>query len=146
TKQTGEEGRVVRTVFVTEGCDIASEYYLSVLLDRSSNRVIFMGSAEGGVDIEETAEHNPEAIFRVEVDSAVGMTDFQAREIAAALGLTGKTMARSVGFFSALFDAYMGLDCAMLEINPLVLTEQNTLIALDCKMEIDGNALFRHKD
>ncbi|MCB9662927.1 MAG: ADP-forming succinate--CoA ligase subunit beta [Alphaproteobacteria bacterium] len=144
TKQTGLEGRQVRTVFVTEGCDIATEFYLSVMLDRSTNRVLFLGSAEGGVDIEETAHDNPDAIFRVEVDSAVGMTDFQARAIGRSLGLTGKTLTKSVGFFRALYEGYMGLDCSMLEINPLVLTKQGELIALDCKMDTDGNALYRH--
>ncbi len=146
TKQTGEEGRVVRAVYVCEACDIAEEFYLSVLLDRSNNKVLFMGSKEGGVNIEEVAETNPDAIFQVHVDSAVGFQAFQGREIAAKLGLTGRTARKAVGFFKTLFDAYMGLDCAMLEINPLVLSEQGDLIALDAKMEIDGNALFRHAD
>ena len=146
TKQTGAEGRKVRTVYVCDAADIKEEFYLSLLLDRSTNRVIFMGSREGGVDIEDVAEHRPEAIFKVEVDSAVGMTDFQGRYIAKRLGLEGKPARKAVGFFRALFNAYVGTDAAMLEINPVVLTDQGDIFALDCKMEVDGNALYRHKD
>jgi len=146
TKQTGAEGREVRTVYVTEACDIAEEYYLSVLLDRSNNRVLFMGSREGGVNIEDVAESNPDAIFRVHVDSAVGLQPFQGRYIAKKLGLTGKTARKAVGFFQALYNAYMGTDASMLEINPLVLTEQGELYALDAKMDVDGNSLYRHAD
>ncbi len=146
TKQTGEEGRKVRIAYVTEACDIAKEFYLSVLLDRSCHRVIFMGSAEGGVNIEEVAETNPEAIFTEAIDPAVGVTDFQGRRMADKLGLDAKQARKAVPFFRALYEAYMGLDCSMLEINPLVLTEQGDLIALDCKMEMDGNAMYRHAD
>ena len=146
TKQTGIEGREVRTVYVCEACDIAREFYLSVLLDRATNQVLFMGSAEGGVNIEEVAETNPDAIFRVQVDSAVGFQAYQGRYIAKRLGLEGKAARKATGFFKALYEAYLGLDCTMLEINPLVLTEQGELLALDCKMEIDGNALYRHAD
>ncbi|MCB9680414.1 MAG: ADP-forming succinate--CoA ligase subunit beta [Alphaproteobacteria bacterium] len=147
TKQTGIEGREVRTIYVAAACDIAKEYYLSVLLDRSNNKVLFMASSEGGVDIEEVAEHNPEAIKKVWVDSAVGLRDFQGRELAYGLGLTdAKQVRKATAFFQALYQAYMDLDCSMLEINPLVLTEQGDLIALDCKMDVDGNALYRHDD
>ncbi|MGC6493179.1 MAG: ADP-forming succinate--CoA ligase subunit beta [Myxococcota bacterium] len=147
TKQTGIEGKMVRTVYVTEACDIAREFYLSVLLDRSNNQVLFMASAEGGVDIEDVAESNPDAILKVHVDSAIGMTGFQARALAKGLGITDKKAVRAAGrFFTSLYEAYMELDCSMLEINPLVLTEQGDLIALDCKMDMDGNAMFRHKD
>ena len=147
TKQTGIEGKTVSTVLVVAACDIKAEYYLSVLLDRSTHRVIFMGSKEGGVDIEDVAEHRPEAIFKVAIDSAVGVTGFQGRKMAAELGITdSKQVRKAVAFFTALYNAYMGLDCAMLEINPVVMTEQGDILALDCKMEIDGNALYRHKD
>jgi succinyl-CoA synthetase beta subunit len=147
TKQTGLEGKVVRTVYVAAACDIDKEFYLSVLLDRSNNRVLFMASAEGGVDIEDVAEHSPEAILKVHVDSAVGLGSYQGRQLAYFLGITDRKAVRAATkFFASLYDAYMGLDCSMLEINPLVLTEQGDLIALDCKMDLDGNALFRHKD
>ena len=147
TKQTGAEGRTVRTVLVAEACDIAREFYLSVLLDRSNNRVLFMASAEGGVDIEDVAENNPDAIKKVHVDTAVGLTAFQGRELAYGLGIRdGKQVRSAVACFQSLYRAYMELDCSMLEINPLVLTEQGKLIALDCKMDVDGNAMFRHRD
>jgi succinyl-CoA synthetase beta subunit len=147
TKQTGIEGKEVGTVLVAAACDIAREFYVSVLLDRSNNRVLFMVSAEGGVDIEEVAEHRPEAILKVHIDSAVGLRGFQGRQIAYHLGITdGKSVRKAEAFFKALYEAYMGLDCAMLEINPLVLTAQGDLYALDCKMEADGNALYRHAD
>jgi succinyl-CoA synthetase beta subunit len=147
TKQTGVEGKTVRTVYVASGCDIAKEFYLSILLDRAKNKVLFMGSAEGGVDIEETAEKHPEKIFRVHVDSAVGLLDFQGRKIASALGLTDpKVVRNATKTLKALYTAYMELDVSVLEINPLVLTEQGELIALDCKMEMEGNALYRHPD
>jgi succinyl-CoA synthetase beta subunit len=147
TKQSGIEGKEVRTVLVATACDIAKEFYLAVLLDRSNNRVLFMASAEGGVDIEEVAEHNPDAILKLHVDSAVGLRGFQGRRIAHHLGITeGKAVRKAEAFFKGLYDAYMGLDCSMLEINPLVLTEQGELLALDCKMDVDGNALYRHDD
>jgi succinyl-CoA synthetase beta subunit len=147
TKQTGIEGKEVRTILIAAACDIAQEFYLSVLLDRSVNQVLFMASAEGGVNIEDLAEERPEAILKIHVDPATGLAGFQGRQLAYHLGITDRKQVRAAGaFFAKLYDAYMGLDCSMLEINPLVLTEQGELVALDCKMDIDGNALFRHKD
>jgi succinyl-CoA synthetase beta subunit len=147
TKQTGIEGKQVNTVYVGVACDIAKEFYLAMLLDRSNNRVLIMVSAEGGMDIEEVAHHRPEAIRRVHVDPAVGLLSFQGRELATTLGITdSKGQAAAVKFFQALYKAYMELDCSMLEINPLVLTTDGKLYALDAKMTIDDNALYRHPD
>ncbi len=147
TKQTGIEGKEVRTLYIEGGCAIDKEFYLSVLLDRSNNKVLFMASKFGGMDIEDVAESNPEAIIKVHVDTAVGLTDFNGRELAYALGITDrKAVNRAVGFFRSVFQAYMELDCAMLEINPLVLDKDGNLFVLDAKMEIDSNAVYRHKD
>ena len=146
TKQTGIEGKQVGTVYVAAACDIAKEFYLAMLLDRSVNRVLVMVSAEGGMDIEEVAAHRPEAIRRVHVDPAVGLLGFQGRELATTLGITGKAQGGAVKFFQALYEAYMQLDCSMLEINPLVLTTAGELYALDAKITLDDNALYRHPD
>ncbi|MCB9693022.1 MAG: ADP-forming succinate--CoA ligase subunit beta [Alphaproteobacteria bacterium] len=146
TKQTGAEGREVRTVFVEGGCDIDRELYLSVLLDRSNHQVLFMASTEGGMDIEDVAERTPEKIFKVHIDPTVGMAAFQGRKIAFALGLSGKAVNNCVKLLKGVYDAYMETDCAMIEINPLVLTKQGEVVALDCKMAFDDNALYRHPD
>ena len=147
TKQTGAEGRTVHTVYIEAGCDIARELYLSVLLDRSNHKIMFMASQEGGMDIEHVAEHTPEKLFFLHVDSAVGFGDFQGRQLAYKLGITDKKAVRSaVPFFRNIYKAYMGLDCSMLEINPLVQTGAGDLIALDCKMDLDDNAMYRHRD
>jgi succinyl-CoA synthetase beta subunit len=147
TKQTGAEGKQVGTVYIEAGCDIARELYLSVLLDRSNNLILFMASIHGGMDIEDAADSDPDAIKKVWVDPAIGMQSFQGRQLAYGLGITDKKSIRAaVGFFQAMYTAYMELDCSMVEINPLVLTGGGELIALDAKMTIDANALFRHKD
>jgi succinyl-CoA synthetase beta subunit len=147
TKQTGIEGRTVNTVYVEAGCDIARELYLSVLLDRSNNQILFMASKFGGMDIEDVAHDSPEEIKKVWVDPAAGFQAFQGRQLAYMLGIEDKKSVRSaVNFFARLYTAYMELDCDMLEINPLVVTGGGDLVALDAKMTIDGNALFRHKD
>ncbi len=146
TKQTGPEGRQVRTVFVEGGCAIAKEFYLSVLLDRSAHRVLFMASTEGGMDIEEVAAHQPEKIFKIHVDPTTGLADFQARKIAFSLGLTGRSVRACTKLLHGIYEAYMATDASMLEINPLVLTEDGEVVALDCKMSFDDNALYRHPD
>ena len=146
TKQTGIEGRVVSKVYVEAGCDIARELYLGVLLDRSNNRIVLMASAEGGTEIEEVAEHNPDAIKKVWVDPAVGFAGYQGRQLAFALGLEGKTVRKAGAFMKALYEAYMDADCSMAEINPLVITGSGDVVALDCKMSFDDNALYRHPD
>ena len=146
TKQTGPEGKEVQRLYVTDGVDIAKEYYCSVLLDRATSRVTFMVSTEGGMDIEEVAEENPDAITKVSIDPASGMSGFHARRLAFALGLTGDTMKSAVKFFSALYKCFIETDASIVEINPLIVTDANEVMALDAKMNFDPNALFRQKD
>ena len=146
TKQTGIEGKMVQTLFVEQGCDIAQELYLSVMLDRSNNRVLLMASAAGGTEIEEVAESNPDAIKKVWVHPSVGLAGYQARKLAFELGLTGPAMKSATKFFSTIYNAYWDMDCSMLEINPMVITGDGQAIALDAKMTFDDNALYRHKD
>ena len=146
TKQTVAGGKQVGTVYVEMGCDIAKELYLSLLLDRSNHRVLFMASSEGGTDIEDVAEATPEAIHKIHVDPALGLGGWQARELAKGIGLEGKSVRAATKFFTALYKCYMAMDCEMLEINPLVVTGSGELIALDCKMSFDSNALYRHPD
>ena len=146
TKQTGIGGKMVQTLFVEQGCNIAQELYLSVMLDRSRNRILMMASAAGGTEIEEVAETNPDAIKKIWVHPAVGLADHQARELAFGLGLSGAAMKSAVKFFRTIFKAYWEMDCAMLEINPMVVTADEQVVALDAKMTFDDNALFRHPD
>jgi succinyl-CoA synthetase beta subunit len=143
TKQTGPEGKLVRHVFVESGCDIGRELYVAILLDRSNNKVLFMVSSEGGMDIEEVAHHTPEKILKLHVNPVTGFTAFQARQLSFGLGIDPKAATKAL---SSLYDAYMGTDCAMLEINPLVVTKAGAVVALDAKMTFDDNALFRHPD
>jgi len=144
TKQTGAEGKVVNQIYVEDGCRIATELYLGVLLDRAESKVCIMASTEGGTEIEEVAEETPEKILKVWIDPVSGLGGWQARELAFGLGLRGKALKSGVKFIMALYEAYMSNDCSMAEINPLVVTEDGDVIALDCKMDFDENALFRH--
>jgi succinyl-CoA synthetase beta subunit len=146
TKQTGSSGKTVRKVLIEEGCDIKRELYLSMLLDRAVGRLVFMASTEGGMDIEKVAEETPDKIFRVEIDPVTGLQEFQARNLAFKLGLDPEKLDEHVKFFSALYAAYCGLDAALLEINPLVETKSGSLLALDAKISLDDNAIFRHAD
>ncbi len=146
TKQTGEAGRVVSRVYVEAGCDIAREIYLSLLVDRETSRLTVVASAEGGVEIEEVAAEHPEKIIRVAVDPASGMSGFHARKVAFGLGLEGKQVAAFAKFAAALYRAFNELDCAVVEINPLVVTGAGEVVALDAKVSFDDNALFRHKE
>jgi succinyl-CoA synthetase beta subunit len=146
THQTGPEGRVVRQVFVEQGCDIARELYLGIVVDRGSGRVALMASSEGGVEIEEVAAKSPEKIHRELLDPLIGLAGFQARRTAFALGLAKEQVNKAVGFFSALARCFHETDASMVEINPLVVTKDGTLLALDAKMGFDDNALFRHPD
>lgn len=146
THQTGPEGKKVQRLYVEEGCAIAKELYLSIILDRETSRVAFMASTEGGMDIEEVAETHPEKIFHVTIDPATGMQAFHARKLAFGLGLTGDANKSAVKFMLAAYDAFIGTDASMLEINPLVLTADNQIIALDAKMGFDDNALYRQPD
>ena len=146
TKQTGEAGRVVSRVYVEAGCDIKRELYLGLLVDRATSRVTVMASTEGGMEIEEVAANHPEKILRVAVDPASGMSGFHARKLAFGLGLRGGQVSAFTKFVSALYRAFTELDCAIVEINPLVVTGEGAVVALDAKVSFDDNALFRHKD
>jgi succinyl-CoA synthetase beta subunit len=146
TKQTGPAGKRVQRVLIEEGCDIADELYLSILLDRSIGRIVVMASTEGGMEIEKVAEETPEKILRKTVDPVVGLLDCQAREIAFGLGLPGEKIDDAVKFLQALYNAYVELDASLLEVNPLVRTGADELIALDAKVSFDDNALYRHPD
>lgn len=145
TKQTGEEGKEVQRLYVTDGVDINKEYYCSVVLDRNTSRVSFMVSTEGGMDIEEVAEHSPEKITHAAIDPTTGMMPFHARKLAFALGLDGEAMKSAVKFFMSLYKAFVELDAAIVEINPMIVTDKNEVMALDAKMNFDENALFRQK-
>ncbi len=146
THQTGPEGQKVRRLYIEQGCNIAKELYCSVVMDRGTSRVTFMVSTEGGMDIEEVAEKHPEKIVRVSVDPATGMQGFHARKLAFGLGLSGDANKSAIKFFMAIYKAFNELDCSQIEINPLVLTGDNQIIALDAKMNFDDNALFRQPD
>ncbi len=146
TKQTGPEGKQVNRLYIEAGCDIARELYLALLLDRDVGRVVIMASTEGGMEIEEVAEHHPEKILRVHVDPATGVQGWHGRKLAFGLGLEGKQVGAFANFVSGLYRAYTELDCAIVEINPLVVTKGGEVVALDAKVSFDDNALFRHKD
>jgi succinyl-CoA synthetase beta subunit len=146
TKQTGEAGKEVKRLYVEEGCDIARELYLSLLIDRATSRVTVMASTEGGMEIEEVAEATPEKILKEAIDPAVGLMPYQARKIAFGLGLKGKQVGSAVKFLTAMYKAFTDLDASLVEVNPLVITRDDQVIALDAKMNFDDNALFRHAD
>ena len=143
TPQTGPEGKEVKRIYIEEGCDIARELYLGMLIDRGTGRVTLMASTEGGMDIEEVAAKTPERILRVAIDPVTGLQPFHARKLAFGLGLDGKQINHAVKFMQTLYDAFIGLDASLTEINPLVVTGAGELIALDAKMNFDDNALFR---
>jgi succinyl-CoA synthetase beta subunit len=146
TKQTGVDGVVVKTVLVTTGADIATELYAAVLLDRENSQVVVMVSSEGGTEIEEVAEEHPDAIHKVHVDPVTGLGAWQSRQIAYALGLN-KVAGRNVAkILHGLYKTYNAIDASMVEINPLILTSDDQAIALDAKVTIDDNALFRQKE
>jgi succinyl-CoA synthetase beta subunit len=145
TPQTGPQGQFVRKVMVTEAIDIAKEYYVAITLDRAKGKNVIMASTEGGVEIEEVAAHTPEKIIREWVDPAFGLRPFQARRIAFALGFEGDIFKQAVTLFMNLYRCYEATDASIVEINPLVVTEQGKLLALDGKFNIDDNALYRQK-
>jgi succinyl-CoA synthetase beta subunit len=146
TKQTGPAGRLVRRVYVEAGCDIKRELYLSLLIDRSVSEIVIIASTEGGMEIEEVAEHHPEKILRAPVDPASGISGFHARKLAFGLGLEGKQVGTFTKFVSAIYEAFVALDAAIMEINPLVVTGAGEIIALDAKVSFDDNALYRHPE
>ncbi len=146
TKQTGANGKEVKRVYIEEGCDIARELYLGMLIDRANSRITVMASTEGGMEIEEVAAKTPEKIIKVAIDPATGILPFHARKLAFGLGLEGKQVGAAVKFMMAMYKAFTALDASLLEINPLVVTGAGAIIALDAKMNFDDNALFRQKD
>ncbi len=146
TKQTGPAGKLVNRVYVEAGCDIKREIYLSLLVDRATARLTIIASTEGGMEIEEVAEQHPEKILRVAIDPASGLSGFHARRLAFGLGLEGRQVGVFTQFVAALHRAFVELDCAIVEINPLVVTGAGAVVALDAKVAFDDNALFRHKD
>ncbi len=146
THQTGPEGQKVRTILVADAVDIAAEYYVGVTLDRQSSRNVIMVSTEGGVEIEKVAEASPEKIVKEWVDSDIGLQPFQARKLAFGLGFEGTAFKQAVKFITALYRAYEGTDASLAEINPLVLTGDGNVLAVDAKINFDDNALFRHPD
>ena len=146
TKQTGAAGRRVSRVYVEAGCDIKRELYLSLLVDRETSRITIVASTEGGMEIEHVAEHNPEKIMRADVDPASGVSGFHARKLAFGLGLEGKQIGAFGRFVAAMYKAFTELDCAIVEINPLVVTGAGEVLALDAKVSFDDNALYRHPE
>jgi succinyl-CoA synthetase beta subunit len=146
THQTGPEGRIVKRLLIEQGVAIARELYASVLLDRARSRIVVMVSAAGGMDIEEVAAKSPESILMEHVDPTVGLAAYQARNLAYALGLKDQVAKNATTFFLKLYTAFMSLDASLVEINPLVITADQQVLALDCKMTFDDNALERHKE
>jgi len=146
THQTGPEGKEVKRVYVEDGCAIKSEFYLAILLDRASGQLAIMASTEGGMDIEEVAEATPEKITTTTIEPATGLQPYHCRSVAFGLGLEGKAAKECQKVVASLYKAYTELDASMLEVNPLVLTEDDDMVVLDAKMSFDGNALFRHAD
>lgn len=146
THQTGPEGKEVKRLLIEQGCDIKKEYYVGVVVDRATERVVMMASEEGGMEIEEVAANTPEKIFKEVIDPAVGLQPFQARKLAYAINIPGELINKAVKFMMALYTAFVEKDCSIAEINPLVVTGDGDVMALDAKLNFDSNALFRHKD
>ncbi len=146
THQTGPEGKQVKRLLIEQGCDIKKEYYVGLVVDRASNRVVMMASEEGGTEIEEVAAKNPEKIFKEVIDPAVGLMPFQARKLAFAINIPSELVNKAVKFMMGLYQAFVDKDCSIAEINPLVVTGDGEVMALDAKLNFDSNALFRHPD
>lgn len=146
THQTGPEGKEVKRLLIEQGCDIKKEYYIGVVVDRGTGRVVMMASEEGGTEIEEVAARTPEKIFKEVIDPAVGLRPFQARKLAYAINIPGPLVGKAVEFMTALYNAFVDKDCSIAEINPLVVTGDGNVMALDAKLNFDSNALFRHPE
>jgi succinyl-CoA synthetase beta subunit len=146
THQTGPEGKVVKRLLIEEGCQIVKEYYIGIVVDRGTGRVVMMASEEGGTEIEEVAATHPEKIFKEIIDPAVGLQTFQARKLAYSISIPNELVGKTVKFMQALYLAFVDKDCSIAEINPLVVTADGNVMALDAKLNFDPNALFRHKD
>ena len=146
THQTGPEGKEVKRLLIEEGCDIKKEYYVGLVLDRATSRVVLMASEEGGTEIEEVAANTPEKIFKEEIDPVVGLMPYQARRIAFNINIPHDLVNQAVKFMIGLYNAYIEKDCSIAEINPLVVTGDGKVMALDAKLNFDSNALYRQKD
>ncbi|QGQ46872.1 ADP-forming succinate--CoA ligase subunit beta [Metabacillus sediminilitoris] len=146
THQTGPEGKEVKRLLIEEGCDIKKEYYVGLVLDRATSRVVLMASEEGGTEIEEVAEKTPEKIFKEVIDPAVGLQGYQARRIAFNINIPKELVGKAAKFMMGLYQAFVEKDCSIAEINPLVVTGDGNVMALDAKLNFDSNALYRHKD
>jgi succinyl-CoA synthetase beta subunit len=146
THQTGPEGKIVKKVYIEEAGAIAKELYLGMIIDRTTKQIVVMASTEGGMEIEEVASKTPEKIIKEFIDPVAGIQDFNGRKIAYKLGLSGDLIGKFTKFVKALYKMFLELDCSLVEINPLVLTKDNNIFALDAKINFDDNALFRHKD
>ncbi len=144
THQTGPDGQLVKRIYVEQGCEIERELYFSLLIDRKSRCIVAMASTEGGVEIEEVAAKHPEAIIKVKIDPIIGFQSFHARKLAFGLGLKGEQVKDAVKFFTGAYKAFTQEDASLLEVNPLVVTKDNHVMALDAKMSFDSNALYRH--
>ena len=146
THQTGPEGQKVKRLLIEETAAIDRELYLGIVLDRAAARLVFMASKSGGMEIEEVAAKNPDAIFKEHIDPAVGLQPYQARKLAFALGLKPTQISQAVHFMTGLYKAFVDTDSSLMEINPFITTKDDKLFALDCKMNFDDNAMFRHKE
>lgn len=146
THQTGPEGQIVKRIYIEEGSNIAKEYYLSAVVDRQNSRITFIASSEGGTEIEEVAESNPEKIIKVSIDPATGIQGFHTRRLGFGLGLSGEQLKKFINFVFAIYKAFVAIDASQVEINPLVLNDNDEFIALDAKINFDDNALFRQKE
>ncbi|EMI13420.1 succinyl- ligase [Bacillus stratosphericus LAMA 585] len=146
THQTGPEGREIKRLLIEEGCDIQKEYYVGLVLDRATSRIVLMASEEGGTEIEEVAEKTPEKIVKVVIDPAIGLQAYQAREVAFKINIPTKLVGQAVKFMTSLYNAFIEKDCSIAEINPLVVTGDGKVMALDAKLNFDSNALYRQKD
>jgi succinyl-CoA synthetase beta subunit len=146
THQTGPEGKEVKRLLIEEGCDIKKEYYIGLVLDRATSRVVLMASEEGGTEIEEVAEATPEKIFKEEIDPVVGLMPYQARRVAFNINIPKELVNQAVKFMMSLYTAYIEKDCSIAEINPLVVTGDGQVMALDAKLNFDTNALYRQKN
>ena len=146
TIQTGDDGKIVNNLYIESGCDIAHEYYLALLVDREKKSVMIMASTEGGVNIEDVAHETPELIHKVSIDPNSGLMGFQNRDLGMALGLSGKSLKSFMKMLTSMYKMFMANDCSMVEINPLVKTKDDEIIALDSKVSFDENAEFRHKN
>ena len=146
THQTGEDGRVVRKVLVAKSVEIQKELYFAILIDRAISAPVIVASTEGGVDIEAVAEHTPEKIFHLPVDPLIGLQPYEARKLAKMLGIPTSLLKNAATLFENLYKLFIARDCSMVEVNPLVITKDNQVLALDAKFNFDDNALFRHPD